>query len=100
MAEPKKADVLDDQIFDECKKCSEWDGEDCTRHPYKEGCILKPLMGMYGETPRITIGGYEICEFKIPADDTFWIEFIGGKGAQVSKDAFEPVLSEFFKNHM
>jgi len=59
----------------------------------------KDKLGMYGETPRVTIGRYEICEFTLPPDDTFWIEIIGGEGAQMSKDSFEPIVSDFFSKH-
>ncbi len=41
--------VLDDPIFDECKKCSAWSGTDCTRLPYSEGCLRDGEDKMVGQ---------------------------------------------------
>lgn len=104
-----------------CKKQAEWQlihgrspddyTESCTEHV---GHLLtdtpeiriyhirsvKSKLGMYGETPRIIIGQYEICEFMLPPNNCLWIEITGGEGAQITKKSFEPILSRFFKEHM
>ena len=64
-----------------------------------DGCMAATPLGMNGETPRIKIGKYELCEFRLPPDDTFYIELIGGEGAQMPKAEFESVVSKFFKEH-
>ena len=30
--------IINDE-FAECRDCPAWSGSDCTRHPYKEGCL-------------------------------------------------------------
>lgn len=36
---PKVADEGFEKLKAECGDCPAWDGTDCTRHPYKEGCL-------------------------------------------------------------
>jgi len=55
----------------------------------------KPI-GMYGETPRVTIGEYSICR----QDDTsVWIEHESGEGAQFSDESFEECIKDFYNKH-
>lgn len=35
--------LLNQEIYDFCKDCSAWSGTDCTRNPYKEGCLKDQL---------------------------------------------------------
>lgn len=36
---PKVADEAFEKLKAECGDCPAWDGTDCTRHPYTEGCL-------------------------------------------------------------
>ena len=92
----EKSNVLDSSVFDDCKKCSAWSGTDCTRIPYKDGCLLDKKIGMYDETPKITIGKFTICEMTIPVGDSIWIQEQDEEGGEFKKDGFEPFLKEFF----
>lgn len=35
--------LLNQEIYDFCRDCSAWSGTDCTRNPYKEGCLKDQL---------------------------------------------------------
>ena len=37
--EPKVVDEVFEKLKAECGDCPAWDGTDCTRHPYTEGCL-------------------------------------------------------------
>ncbi len=56
----------------------------------------KPKMGMYGETPAITVGPFEIREFTDPPGDSLWIEEVGEDGMQLPKTLFQPFLKKFY----
>ena len=36
---PKEVDEVFEKLKEECGDCPAWSGTDCTRHPYKEGCL-------------------------------------------------------------
>ena len=59
----------------------------------------KPKMGMYDETPKITIGKFTICEHADPPDKWVWIEETGEDGGGFLKSAIEPVLKAFYDKH-
>lgn len=59
----------------------------------------KPKLGMYGETPRIQVGDFEICEFTTPPGEFVWIEILGGEGAQFPKERLAPILKQFFHDN-
>ena len=66
-------------------------------YPPQGGGVMstKPI-GMYGETPRVTIGEYSICR----QDDTsVWIEHESGEGAQFSDESFEECIKDFYNKH-
>lgn len=57
----------------------------------------KPRIGMYGETPKITIGKVTICEMTLPAGKSVWIEAgDSAEGGEFSKSLLEPILKKFF----
>ena len=56
--------------------------------------------GMYGDTPKIRIGRFSICEMTIPAGDEIWVEDedleSGGDAACFPKALFEPAIKEVY----
>ncbi len=56
----------------------------------------KPKMGMYGETPVITVGNFEIREFTDPPGGSVWMEDVGEDGMQFPKTLFLPALKAFY----
>jgi hypothetical protein len=56
----------------------------------------KKKLGHYGETPRITIGNFIICEATLPAGDKLWIEEVDEDGMQFPKKLFEATLKKFY----
>ncbi len=61
---------------------------------------IKPKIGMYGETPKIRIGGFVICDAAIPDNGSVWIEGPDGDGGEFGKAALEPFLKDFFDKHL
>ena len=66
-------------------------------------CFAKsqlPKCGMYGDTPRITIGKYELAEMSNPIDGSIWIEdSITGEGGGFLKSLLEPMIKEFYDSN-
>lgn len=60
----------------------------------------KKKVGMYGETPKVTIGNFTICEMTLPAGDSIWIERPEEEGGEFKKSLLEPMLKEFFDKHL
>jgi len=58
--------------------------------------LRKRKVGMYGDTPRITIGKFIICEQHDPPGETVWIEEVGEDGSEFRKDMFEKALKKFY----
>ena len=56
----------------------------------------KDKIGMYGETPRITIGKFIICEMTLPPGNQVWIEEIDEDGMAFGKNLFEAALKKFY----
>lgn len=56
----------------------------------------KKKIGMYDETPKVTIGAFTICEMTIPPGDSVWIEEEGVEGAEIQKSQIQPSLKAFF----
>jgi len=69
---------------------------DCPFHTFQVEAEEKPKVGMYNQTPKVTIGNMIIREFTIPVGDSLWIEEVGEEGMQCKKVIFEPVLKKFF----
>ena len=65
----------------------------------RDGLKKKPV-GMYGDTPRISIGKFTICEQHIPPSETVWIEVEGKEGGEFRKEDFEAVIREFFDKNI
>jgi len=57
-------------------------------------------IGMYGDTPRIAVGRFLICDQHEPADDQIWIEEVGVHGGVFSKEVFEKAVAQFLSEHI
>ena len=98
---------MSDTTVQECK-CCEFE-TDCINgfcqscfdynHKSQNQVEDKPKLGMYGETPRIQIGKFEMCEFTLPPGDSLWIEETGEDAMQFTKTQFEPFLKQFYDKH-
>lgn len=53
-------------------------------------------VGMYGETPRVKVGQFNICRQN---DNSVWIETADGEGAQLPDDLFEEAIREFYEKY-
>ncbi len=54
-------------------------------------------VGMYGETPKIDIGKFSICEQSIPLGKTVWIELKdGSEGSEFCKKKLEKLIDYFY----
>jgi hypothetical protein len=62
----------------------------------KEMAKSKPKIGMYGETPRVQIGKFTICEMHLPPGKSIWIEEEGEDGMEFPKDHFEKFLKQWY----
>lgn len=59
----------------------------------------KPI-GMYGETPKIKIGKFEICRFDPSGENnSTWIAHEDGEGGQFSDKLFEKAIDDFFNKN-
>lgn len=58
-------------------------------------------IGMYGETPRLIIGGLSLCRQNPDGDDkSIWIEDIStGEGAEFDEEKLSGALLQFYKEH-
>ena len=52
--------------------------------------------GMYGKTPRITVGRFKICD---NGEGDVWIEDESLDGASIGKNLLEPIIEAFFNKH-
>jgi hypothetical protein len=59
----------------------------------------KEKIGIYGETPRIKIGEFTICEQTNPPRDTVWIENERGERGEFRKDLIEFDIEEIFNKY-
>lgn len=60
----------------------------------------KKKIGMYGETPRIKVGKFTICRMCPDGEDnSVWIEFADGEGAEFSDELFEEAIASFYAKH-
>lgn len=57
-----------------------------------------PVCGMYGDTPKVVIGKYSICEMSAPPDGYVWIDG-DVDGASFDKSVFEKAVEKFYNEN-
>lgn len=61
--------------------------------------LKEKKIGMYGDTPRVQIGKFTICEQSDPVGETVWIES-DKDGGEFPKILLEKIIEEFYNKNL